>query len=198
TVGAGAHKHIKAMPQYDRVAGDSPRAMPVLLFRAWEAELERGEQLLLPHGPHARGVADEFLIFAVHTQTGSRLTCRKTATGEEIWTTWLQFMPSWTGCHADTILLAGAGDLVSLRIADGGWLWAYPSSVPLRAFQLPGPQLLLLEAGRRLIALDAETGEVHWSRWAPAARLGLPEPSGKFNQHYFAGHDRVLIQTSGG
>jgi hypothetical protein len=48
------------------------------------------------------------------------------------------------------------------------------------------------------LALDAETGRVLWGCDAPAARLGLPPPSGRFQAHYPAGEKRLLVQTGGG
>jgi outer membrane protein assembly factor BamB len=195
----GEHLTPKRFETEDQDHPDALRRWPIPpLLRDWEISLEPDERLLLPDGPETNSLSDGFLFFGAPAAAGGRLICRETTTGKPLWTTAMPFVPDWTGCHEDMILAGGSGGLASLRIADGEMLWHFPALAPLNAFRLPGPQLFFLEGGRRLFALDAETGEVLWSRWAPAARLGLPEPSGKFNPHYFAGQNRVLIQTTGG
>jgi outer membrane protein assembly factor BamB/tetratricopeptide (TPR) repeat protein len=198
TVGFNATWHIHSMMEYNLVGVDFPHTVQLPLLRAWEETLEPDEKMLAPGDPPTRALADEFLFFSAPTKTGGRLTCRETATGKVCWAATVPFVASWLGCSGDSVVVGGAGGVANLCMADGESLWSYPASDPLDAFRLLGQRLLFLEGGRRLLALDAETGEVLWSRWAPAARLGLRPPSGRFNPNYYAGQDRVLIQTSGG
>src|SRR5262249_28478651 len=51
---------------------------------------------------------------------------------------------------------------------------------------------------RRFFALDAETGLVLWTRWAPDARLGLPYSAGHFFPHFQVNGERVVVQTGTG
>src|SRR5262249_37037862 len=97
-----------------------------------------------------------------------------------------------------SVLVGGRNGVASLNLADGRLAWGFPATAPLNAFHLAGPQLIFLEDDRRLIALDCTTGECLWTRWAPAAGLGLPAPSGRFNSHVAVGSQRLLVQTGSG
>src|SRR5262249_1682239 len=145
-----------------------------------------------------RGIPDEWLFFATPKDNGGRLTCRNSSSGKPQWTVVLPFAPSWIGCHADTLLAGGEGGVGGRPMGGGHLLWGFPAAGSLSAFQVPGSRLFFLEDESRLYALDAETGETLWARWAPAAQLKLPEPSGRFNPHYFAGNNRLVVQTSAG
>ncbi len=49
-----------------------------------------------------------------------------------------------------------------------------------------------------MFALDAESGRVLWTRWAPGARLRQPAPDGRFFHVFPVSADVLLVQTSGG
>jgi outer membrane protein assembly factor BamB len=67
----------------------------------------------------------------------------------------------------------------------------------LTDFRLAAGRLFFLQAQRRLIALNTETGAVLWDRWAPDGPLRLPFPQGCFSSCYSANAGTVLIQMPG-
>jgi len=181
------------------------------LFRTWHVRLNNDEWLL-----SSENECDPVLLL-----TGSadgRLNCRLTSTGESHWTQRLPFEPCWAGCHADSILAAGAEGVICLQREKGQILWHFPAPVtgryprapcdevrvvldpqrpePLTDFRLAAGRLFFLQGQRRLIALNAETGAVLWDRWAPDGPLRLPFPQGHFSPYYYAGTQTVLIQMS--
>jgi outer membrane protein assembly factor BamB len=107
-----------------------------------------------------------------------------------------------------------------LGLASGKRLWEfaapdYPlitkpsfNDTQLSAFRLTAARLFLLQGERRLFALDAASGQVLWSHWAPAGPTrggtgGLtprrsPAPGGRFNPLYHADPEHVVVQTGGG
>jgi outer membrane protein assembly factor BamB len=135
---------------------------------------------------------------------GRSLVCRAADSGDARWRAALSWSPSWVGRHEDQVLSAGAAGIVALTVADGAPLWAYPAphaaegEGELGAFHLSDGRLFFIQGGNRLFALDAQAGLVLWNRWAPDARLGLPEPAGRFFPIYRAEGGRVVVQTSGG
>lgn len=170
----------------------------VPLLRAWEIDLDASERLLPWVGPESRTLGDRMLLFGAQTANGGRLTCRDASGGAIRWSTSLPFVPSWAGYYSDANLTGGSSGVSRLHPIDGRPQWTLPAAAPFGSFYLAGPRLFFLEGGQRLFAVDAATGEVLWARWAPGAGLGLPEPSGRFNPHFFAGTDRLLVQTGGG
>jgi outer membrane protein assembly factor BamB len=181
-----------------KLATDAKPALSLPLVRAWEIDLDPGERMLLPEGAEARRLADSVIFFAAPHANGGRLTCRDAVSGTIYWSRVLPWFPSWLGCRSDTILVGGRSGVACLNLADGRLAWSFPAAAPLAAFRLAGRQLVFLEDDRRLIALDCTTGECLWTRWAPAAELGLPAPSGRFNSHVSVGSQRLLVQTGSG
>ena len=182
------------------------------LFRNWHMRLNNDERIL-----SGWDECDPELLL-----TGSadgRLNCRLSSTGGIQWTQRLPFAPCWAGCHADTILAAGAEGVICLQRERGQKLWHFPAPVtgryprapcdeirvvldpqppePLTDFRLAAGRLFFLQGQRRLIALNAETGAVLWDRWAPDGPLRLPFPQGCFSPYYHAGTQNVLIQMPG-
>jgi outer membrane protein assembly factor BamB len=51
---------------------------------------------------------------------------------------------------------------------------------------------------RLLLALEARSGKVAWSFWAPGGKLRPMESGGRFTPHYAAGERFVLVQTTAG
>jgi outer membrane protein assembly factor BamB len=197
SVRAVVAREMKKPPYAVLQKASTPNATPPLL-RLWEAPLECAERLLVLEGPQATGISEEVVFFGKRGETGGRLTCRAAATGKDRWACPLSFAPTWIGCHADTVIAGGEGGICCMRLADGQTNWDFPATVPVSAFRLASGRLFFMEGGRRLFAVDVETGRVLWNRWAPAARLGLPPPSGRFFTGYHAGEERLLVQTAGG
>jgi outer membrane protein assembly factor BamB len=168
------------------------------LLRAWQTDLDAGDRLLPWSGPGARSLADSILVFGAPAANGGRLTCRDASEGGTSWGAALPFVPTWAGYYSGTVFVGGADGVACMHPADGLLRWTLPAAAPFSAFHLAGPRLFFMEGGQRLFAVDAATGEVLWTRDAPGAGLGLPEPSGRFHVHFFAGMDRLLVQTGGG
>jgi outer membrane protein assembly factor BamB len=168
------------------------------LMRAWEVSLESSEHLLTPVTHVAKSPVSQELFTGAALQKGGRLICRDASTGSIRWSASLPFVPMWTSIETDGLLAGGAGGVARLHRTSGRVQWILPSSASFSAFQSDGSSLFLLENLERLIAVDAATGEVQWTRWAPGAGLGMQPPSGRFNPHFFLGSKRLLVQTGGG
>jgi outer membrane protein assembly factor BamB len=126
------------------------------------------------------------------------LTCRAADTGRPRWERALPFVPVWVGGYTDRVVACGAGGVACLRLEDGADVWVFRvPEEPLAAFQVAGGRLFFLKGGRRLFAVDVETGSALWSRQAPGAGFDLPYPEGRFFPDYHAGTGTVLVQTSG-
>ena len=116
------------------------------------------------------------------------------------------------------IVTAGDGGAAGVCAEDGRVAWEYaapPASPtfpdaagtvlapagrpdPFGDFHLLGGRLLFAQGERRLFALDADSGRVLWTRWAPGARLRQPPPDGRFFHVFPVNADVLLVQTSGG
>jgi outer membrane protein assembly factor BamB len=168
------------------------------LMRAWEVSLPSSEHLLTPVTHVAKSPALQEMFTGAAWQEGGRLVCWDSSTGSKRWSASLPFVPRWTSVEADVLLAGGAGGLARLHLGSGRVQWVFPSSASFSAFRSDGSLLFLLENLERLIAVDAATGEVQWTRWAPGAGLGLQPPFGRFNPHFFLGSKRLLVQTGGG
>src|SRR5207237_10518327 len=111
----------------------------------------------------------------------------------------------WAGEHADLVIAAGREGVVCLGTADGRRLWEYDApqrwsgrpSPLLSAFRLVGGRLYFLQGQRRLFCLDAETGDVLWTRWAPGAVLRPPDISEQFSDDYQASERTVALPGVG-
>ena len=187
-------RHLTKPTTPARAMAADPEVTPPL-GRAWQISLDMGERLI---GALA-GL--DCCLFA----RGRDLVCREVATGKLRWVCSLRGPPLWTACYADCVLAASATWIQGLGVADGRVLWE--CSLPreresaedgLNHFQLAAGRLFFLQANCRLFALDALSGRVLWDHRARGAGLGLPYPGGRFNVHYHAGRDWVIIQTMGG
>jgi outer membrane protein assembly factor BamB/tetratricopeptide (TPR) repeat protein len=168
------------------------------LARSWEFGLEPSERLLVPSGPVLHSRTSSVVLLAGVLEQGGRLTCRDLSTGAIRWSEVLPFVPSWIAHNSEAVLVGGAAGLARVDVATGWVRWTIPAAPIFGAFYTDGSRLFTLENGQRLLAIDASTGEVLWTRWAPGAGLGLPPPSGRFNSHFFAANDRLLVQSGGG
>jgi outer membrane protein assembly factor BamB len=170
----------------------------VPLLRSWENDLAPQENLLIPEDGSKAGLSDHWVFFGSPATGGGRLRCCDAVTGNEKWQAFLPFQPRWIDAHLNLLLVAGDGGVACLCLIDGKPVWEGPRLGRLTSCRQCGSRVFFLENHKRLLALDAAKGLVLWSRWAPAAHLGLPEPSGTFCPHFLAAADRLLVQTAGG
>lgn len=187
-------------PEYEIVPAMPPN-LGLPLSRTWQVRLadEKSERLLSMPSPHA-----DRLFFA---RNDGALICRDAATGKECWrrtrneSSSRSVLFTWIATQADLVLAAGPDGIAAFAGAGGARLWSFdPASEdgPLASFQLAGGRLYCLQGQRRLWALDAETGNVHWAKWAPGAQVGVSSPGGKFHSFALVGWDRVAVQPSCG
>jgi outer membrane protein assembly factor BamB len=174
--------------------------------RAGETELSPGESLFSrDDSTGAPSYEDTFSL------DGRDLVCRAETTGMPLWRRTLRWQPNWLGFQDDWILAAGPLGVQALTADTGDLLWEYSAptwlsnsgfmsdtSATLSAFRVSGGKLYFLQGERCFFALDAETGLVLWTRWAPDARLGLPDAQGRIFPNYQANGERVVLQTSSG
>ncbi len=189
-------------------AGRSPDGKPPF-FRTWQATYDRGEEAL--------AVAGDLLLSGGRRPSG-RLSARSADDGKPRWQTALAFAPTWAGRSGDVIVTAGDGGAAGLSAENGRVMWEFdappPSRTlpdeagtvltadagrpePLEDFHLIGGRVCFGQGGRRLFAVDAESGRVLWARRARGAGLRQPYPDGRFLHVTPAGGD-LLVQTSGG
>jgi outer membrane protein assembly factor BamB len=162
------------------------------------------ERLLVPDGC---SYPERCLTFLPSdTDNAPTLTCRDAANGKTLWHTPGPERPFWTGHHGGSILVAGGRTVQCLSQADGKRLWEFAVPPSFRSsgdsdlcgFHLTRTTLFCLVGDRRLIALDADTGQVLWSRWAPGAQVRPLLPAGRFNPLYHAGEKWIVVQTGSG
>src|SRR5262249_19783154 len=182
-----------AGPEYQPTSTNEPASLKLPLSRTWE------------FGRQTRSAADYFMTGNVQGPSSllffGDLTCCDAISGKRLW--W--HSPSgdwrWWQPYGDTAIVAGPRAVCHLRTKDGTRLWgiqlndALPTDC-LGQFQISGGQLFFLNAERRLFAVDVEIGQVLWVRWAPAAQIRPAPPAGRFQSWYYAGAERVLIQSS--
>jgi outer membrane protein assembly factor BamB len=161
------------------------------LMRGWEFGLAAGERIVVPKGP-----AEDGYLFCVRGPK-SVLICRDVATGKPRWEREMAYAVTWLAEYADLVIAVGASGACGLRLHDGSIAWESAGN-KVADLRLAAGRLFYFEDQRRLVALDAGTGERLWTSWAPAARLRLPEPAGRFHHHYFADARRVLVQVASG
>ena len=97
----------------------------------------------------------------------------------------------------------GPAERHGLSLAGSREVMGVPASGRARAagltnWQLAAGRLYALQQAKRLFAIDAETGQFVWCRWAPGARGRLSENGGQFHPFYHAGNTWVAAQTAGG
>jgi outer membrane protein assembly factor BamB/tetratricopeptide (TPR) repeat protein len=175
--------------------------------RLWNVSPGPGENVLPGGDP-------EVCSPVVFTATGTTVTARRLATGEIVWRQPLPFAPTWAALYKDIAILAGPRGIVGLRLEDGGSVWDVPlprwqawlgstgvligpvTRETLDGFQLADHRLFCLQGRRRLLAVNAESGEPLWVRWAPGAVLAETARDGQFFPIYHADPSSILVQTS--
>jgi outer membrane protein assembly factor BamB len=204
------HRRIESPGQESKPARDitSQQVLPNLglpLFRTWH--IASTKQLTVSPPGMAPAVDDNPVVFALGERS---VACHSTLTGLVAWEEPLPFRPSWVACHDQVVLVAGSDGIEGHHREDGALVWSwYPvhdaASPPLGDtpprlgdFQLVNARLFFLQDGRRLFALDAEKGQVAWNLWAPAGRLYLPYPAGRFGRHFHADAKGLVIQSTAG
>jgi outer membrane protein assembly factor BamB/tetratricopeptide (TPR) repeat protein len=167
-------------------------------------------QLLMPQGRSGNAAGQDVVLLVRGQEPDLALDCRSLASGTRRWQVQLRDRAEWAGLQGHAVLVAGAGGVLCLSLADGQPLWEFtpPDSplitVPLlsdnrlSAFRLTSTCLYFLQGQRRLFALDANSGRLLWSLWAPAAQVRPVYPGGRFNPLYHAGDDWLVLQTGGG
>src|SRR5262249_38489869 len=158
-------------PEYGVGGSEEKPGIGLPSTEVWQARLGPLEQVLLP----SQSGNDFFL-----TAAGRRLLARSRSDGKPRWTLDLPFPPSWAGRHGDLIVAAGAEGIGCIQAADGRLVWkleAPRSSRPafiaradlLSEYRLADGRLFFLQNGRRLFAVDVETGRPLWNAVAPGA-----------------------------
>ncbi|OAI46433.1 hypothetical protein AYO44_11425 [Planctomycetaceae bacterium SCGC AG-212-F19] len=164
------------------------------LTRAWEKVNAEGRMTAMPLVPQPDPDRGSPVLF------GAGLTCLDAHSGNQRWAQSLRGSWTWSACRADTAVVADPRTVAHLRLRDGAILWGLrlwdPRTDGLRQFRLAAGKLFFLQGERRLCALDVETGDVQWERYAPAAQIRPAHPAGRFQPWYHAGPERVLIQSS--
>ncbi len=190
---AGAKSAAKPNPPVS--LEPAPLSQPPYL-RSWQAILDPGETPL--------AVTDDILLCGLYQPEAQ---ARDVLTGKIRWRTPLSFRPNWAGQSGEIIVAAGNGGAAGLRVEDGGIVWQHDApqlatdalhADSLGNFHLIGGRLYCVQGERRIYALDAESGRVLWTRWAPSARLRQPYPYGRFFHVFPVNSEVLLVQTSGG
>jgi outer membrane protein assembly factor BamB len=202
-------------PEY-RVAGIRP--LPELnlpLVRVWPqsaADISKGGRLLVLEAGPVPTKARPIILLVHGTEPDIALSCRDAATGKSCWEGKLDHLPTWAACHGGTVLVAGSRAIVCIDRDRGKMLWRFRAPSPplalvdptrtgdldLSAFRHTRTQLFFLQGERRLFALDAQTGRVAWSFWAPGGRARALLPAGRFNPFYHADDKWVVMQAGSG
>jgi outer membrane protein assembly factor BamB/tetratricopeptide (TPR) repeat protein len=149
-----------------------------------------------------------------------RAICRTLDDGKIAWSAALGHDAAAYAFSGDSVVVAGPDGISRLRRTDGALVWQFfapdPSRMPtafpqapfrrlepwptrerFSAFRLSGSRLFVRRGIKRLVALDAETGRPVWQFHAPGAQVRTAESSG-LSEHYLAGADHLLLQSTGG
>jgi outer membrane protein assembly factor BamB len=163
------------------------------LSRSWEVRYSGGERYALLPSPGALGPR---AATAFRDRDG-QLYCRDAGAGTKLWS---QLSADWVGYQGDTLVAGGDRGIFHMRQSDGYLFWGFSlyelAEGDLGQFRMNHGRLFFQQDNRRLFAVDVETGQFLWHRWAPAAQIRPTPPAGKFQPWYHAGRDRLLIQTS--
>jgi outer membrane protein assembly factor BamB len=165
--------------------------------RAWEVQLADGERLLAPEDAVSAGDRPALLCCVQDRQ----LICRDAATGRRVWARLLPEAPSWVGYHVDMVLAAGTHGVYSLCLADGNACWSFVPNEPsaaLAGWQLTASTLFVVQDGRRLLAIDADSGWIAWAAWPPGAWRGPVKAGPSYQLNYLPEDQRVVLQTTDG
>ncbi|MGE3805164.1 MAG: PQQ-binding-like beta-propeller repeat protein [Gemmataceae bacterium] len=178
----------------------------VPLRRVWSVDLARDEKLLPADDPSSSRPQRIFTLRP--TDSVVQLNCRDTAAGKVLWKQVVAPPVLWLGHYQDLVLVAGPNAVSAFRLDDGALVWNWQPAAA--GWWQTGPQpgvtrvalvddrLVFLLGERRLVALNAESGEVAWSRLATNADLALPPPAGRFLAQWLATRGRVLVHTASG
>jgi outer membrane protein assembly factor BamB/tetratricopeptide (TPR) repeat protein len=180
------------------------------LLRSWQRPPPATDDALAPRGRllvPEQGPCNPVIFLVGGGDSNWQLTCREVTGGKLRWEQKLSHRPTWAGYRPGAVIVAGPDGVQSLSLTDGSLLWEFtPPSLPLVsysprsagrlvAFQLTRSSVYFLEDGRRLFALDADSGAVRWSRWAPAAQVRPLFPAGRFNPLFYADERWLVVQV---
>jgi outer membrane protein assembly factor BamB len=147
------------------------------------------------------------------------LVCRDRRTGEVRWQTALGFEPAWLKTLGHLVVAAGPRGVAAVDGSTGERFWhfgvpperLYPQS-PVSVLRVPsdvrpgqsfdechasGEQVLLVQGGQAVLAVDVLEGVTRWLRRAPGAGFDLPAPRGRVHHVLPLGSDLVLTQMAG-
>ncbi|HEV3204871.1 MAG TPA: PQQ-binding-like beta-propeller repeat protein, partial [Gemmataceae bacterium] len=188
-------------------AGKNRPHIAVPLEASWEINLEQNEHMLIP-GEETCQCQDGNEVFFGR---GKELVCRDVLTRTTRWQQLLPGSAQWIGRHADCVLAAGFWGMQCLTLAEGKIHWQFvvpgekgdfffaePRERRFASPRLAGWRIFFLSQEKRLFALDLETGRCLWTISAPAADMHLPHPAGRFLPFFYAGTQRVIVQTTTG
>jgi outer membrane protein assembly factor BamB/tetratricopeptide (TPR) repeat protein len=218
-------RHLRDQPEFRLGLSAAPLSPP--LRRSWEATLAEQEILLCPGSEGSANSLWSGVVLRSgwNGEEAGLLLARDPATGRKRWERPLPFAPTWAACHRDRVVVGGRNGLACVSQEDGVVEWYFPAPVrgrtlgegflpgaaravgrvvvealpggDLEAFELEEGRLFCLQRRRRLLALDVETGDVLWQRWAPGGAFPGEDGEAGFNPVYHVSGDRLLIQGGG-
>jgi outer membrane protein assembly factor BamB len=138
------------------------------------------------------------------------LTCRDANTGDQRWQFQMSQCPTWAAYHGAGVFVGSTKAVLCLSQADGKVLWEFAAPAftsglasltadgDLGAYHANSTSVLCLQGERRLLVLDADTGRVIGSHWAPGAGVRPWYPAGWFNSLFYPGEKWTVLQTGTG